>query len=211
MHSVRKELLQFLLEDSKSVTSQIVKSFKSSCKVCPNLCYLLWIDTEATLEVLRCAFTEEGSETSDDSINVVEAPVEHELEIKSESLENRNSMVQNITNVLIDVLGLENEMIRSIVMDAETAIWPSVKDLTHLLEFISFLVSCKQATISPRVLKHLLDYLTSSDMALYGPNEKALTSQKQKQVLKLLSLVPQTHWNSDDVLRLCEKAQFHQV
>ncbi|XP_073012447.1 uncharacterized protein [Typha latifolia] len=211
VRSVRHELMLFLLEDSKSLTSQIFKSFKSSCETCPNLCYLLWLDTEATMEVLKCALMEEGREPLDNSTNNAIVPPIDNGQDDFGRLEDHNIMVQKISNKLIDVLGLENELIRSIVLDGDMQVWPSEKDLSHLLEFITFLVSFKQATISQRVLKHVFEYLTSPIVGLCTPNLNAVASQKEKQVLTLLRAIPQTKWNSDDMLHLCEKAQFHQA
>lgn len=212
VHSVRKELLLFLLEDSKSSTSQVVKSLKSYSGRCSNLCSLLWLDTEATLDVLRCSFMQEEPKKIDGpSTDLAESNIEHRKEIDFESQDYQNVMVQNITCTLTVVLDLESDVIRTFVMDDNMGVWPSKKDLGHVLEFIAFLISCKQASISGRVLMHILEYLTSCDMTPYDPSLKTEASQKEKQVLTLLKVVPQTDWKYDDVLHLCMKANFYQV
>lgn len=212
LHSVRKELLQFLLEDSKSSTSRVMKSFKSYCGSCPNLCYLLWLDTEATLDVLRCSFPQNESEEMHNSLpDLVASNIEHGREADFEGPDYQNVMVQNITSTLVEILDLEADVIRTFVMDDNGGAWPSEKDLGHLLEFIAFLVSCKQANISGRVLKHILEYLTSCGLTSHDPSLKSESSQKEKQVLTLLKVVPQTDWRSDDVLHLCMKANFYQA
>jgi hypothetical protein len=57
---LRTELLQFLLGRMSAECSQYRTSSDVSSQAYPNLCYLLWLDTEATLEVLKCAFREDG-------------------------------------------------------------------------------------------------------------------------------------------------------
>ncbi|XP_038973310.1 vacuolar protein sorting-associated protein 8 homolog isoform X2 [Phoenix dactylifera] len=212
VHSVRKELLQFLLEDSKSSTAQVMKSLKSYSGRCSNLCSLLWLDTEATLDVLRCSFTQEEPKKIDSSLtDLAESNIEHGKGIDFESQDYQNVMVQNITSTLIEVLDLESDVIRTFVMDDNMAVWPSKKDLGHILEFIAFLISCKKASISGRVLMHILEYLTSCGLTPNDPSLKTESSQKEKQVLTLLKVVPQTDWKYDDVLHLCMKVNFYQA
>ncbi|WOK95317.1 hypothetical protein Cni_G04024 [Canna indica] len=207
LQSVKAELLQFLLEDSKSLTSQVFKSFKACCGICPNLSYLLWLDTEATLEVLRSAFSDKGPTQMDDSVHLT---VDSEKEDDFQSLKNQDAMVQSIVNTLNHILDLESEVIKSFPME-DTEVWPSKKDLGQLLEFIAFLVTYRQATITGRVLKHILKHLTSHDGIQDCPNNKAESSKKEKQVLTLLKVVPPMDWNSDDVMHLCMDAHFHQA
>lgn len=208
--SVRKELLHFLLEDSKSLTSQVLKSFKSSCGTCPNICYLLWLDTEATLEVLKCAFLNERRKSDNSSSDLVASSMEFENIDDFESLENQNAVVQSLTDTLISVLDLDSDVLRSFVVDDDVEVWPSKKDLGHLLEFIAFLVSCKRATISGRVLKHILEYLTSQELVPCCPSQKTEAYQREKHVLSLLKAVPQTDWSSY-MLHLCTEAQFYKA
>ncbi|KAF8412055.1 hypothetical protein HHK36_000008 [Tetracentron sinense] len=68
--SLRTELVQFLLEDSNALNSQVTTSFKLSTGACPNLYHLLQLDTEATLEVLRYAFPEDEIPQSDNSLHI---------------------------------------------------------------------------------------------------------------------------------------------
>ncbi|XP_077245678.1 transducin family protein / WD-40 repeat family protein [Tasmannia lanceolata] len=206
---LRTELLQFLLEDSTALNSQVVINSKSSTRACPNICYLLWLDTEATLEVLRCAFLEEETPKSDHSLHViVDASSYENKENDSKNFENQNLMVQNIIDTLVHILDME---ISEVVKDGtgSPAVWPSKKDIGHLLEFIACFVACKSATISRSVLNHILECLISdSDLS---PSQKIETAQREKQVLALLKVVPETDWDTSDMLNLCEKAQFYQV
>ncbi|XP_042405548.1 vacuolar protein sorting-associated protein 8 homolog isoform X1 [Zingiber officinale] len=212
LQSVREELLSFLLEDSKSLTSPVFKSFKASCGICPNLCYLLWLATEATLKVIRCAFLEEGCTQIVDSMHYkVESNAEDGKEEDFHRIKVQNAMVQSIANTLIDILDLKSVVIKSFVIEDTAEVWPSKEDLGQILEFIAFLVSYKQATISEKVLKHILRHLTSQDKTSDDPNMKYEVSRPEKQVLTLLKVAPQVDWNSDDVMHLCVYAHFYQA
>lgn len=184
---VRNELLQFLLEESKPQNSQISQIFRASCNTCPNLCHLLVIDSAATLEVVRLALTKPEY-----------ADIEEGLDQKT-----LDSTVQDLTNVLIQLLGLENETLRELELDDKTRVWPSQKGLGHLLEFVSYMASHHGANLSAQSLKHVLVYLTSP--------EEGLAFENEKEVLRLFRVLPPTEWCSDDVLELCSKAGFHQV
>jgi len=207
LHSVREELLQFLLEESKSLTSEVFKGFSASCGKCPNICYLLWMDTEATLEVLKCAFAQDSIEPRDELSGTVNAPSsEDEDGIIAGNPGSQNNMVQNVLDAIIDIVGLENEMIQSVVMGtADSEFWPSEKEFGYLIEFVSFFVSHKRAIASKRVVMHILTYLTSSY------DDTRARTQKEKEVLQLFNAVPRNDWNSDFVLNLCSDAHFHQV
>ncbi|KAL6629749.1 hypothetical protein ACP70R_029514 [Stipagrostis hirtigluma subsp. patula] len=209
LHSVREELLQFLLEESKSLTSdsEVFKGFSASCGKCLNICYLLWMDTEATLEVLKCALAQDSFEHRDDPSSTIGVSVpEDEDGIDSRSPGSQNIMVQNVVNAIINIVGLESEAIRSIVVGtAESECWPSEKEFGYLIEFVSFFVSRKRANASKRVVTHILTYLTASH------DDRRTPTQKEKEVLQLFNAVPQTDWNSDFILNICLDAQFHQA
>lgn len=207
LHLVREELLQFLLEESKSLTSEVFKGFNVSCGKCPNICYLLWMDTEATLEVLKCAFAQDSFEPGDEPFSTVNASVSDDEDgIIAENPGSQNNMVQNVLDAIIDIVGLENEVIRSVVTSTDDSeFWPSEKEFGYLIEFVSFFVSHKRAIASKRVVTHILTYLTS-----YHDDTRART-QKEKEVLQLFNAAPRNDWNSDFVLNLCSDAQFHQV
>ncbi|KAJ4795229.1 Vacuolar protein sorting-associated protein 8-like protein [Rhynchospora pubera] len=187
IRSVRNDLLQFLLEESRSENSKISQIFKASCSICPNLCHLLIIDTAATLEVIRFSL------------------MEPEMADQEEGLgqERLDSTLQDLTNILVRLIGLEDETLRELELDEEARVWPSQKDSRHLLQFVSYVVSHKGASVSAQCLKHVLVYLTSP--------EKGLAFENEKEVLRLFRVLPSTEWCSDDVLELCLKAGFHQA
>ncbi|CAD6252061.1 unnamed protein product [Miscanthus lutarioriparius] len=207
LHSVREELLQFLLEESKPLTSEVFKGFNASCGKCLNICYLLWMDTEATLEVLKCAFVQDNFEPRDELPSTVHTSVSgNEDSIDAGSPESQNTMVQNVVDAIIDIVGLKNDVIRSVVMgNTESEFWPSEKDFSYLMEFVSFFVSHKRANASKRVVRHILTYLISSY------DDTRTRTQKEKEVLQLFNAVPQNDWNSDFVLNLCSDAHFYQA
>ncbi|EMS47517.1 Vacuolar protein sorting-associated protein 8-like protein [Triticum urartu] len=208
LHAVRKELLRFMLEDSKMLTSEVFKGFSSSSGKCPNICYLLWMDTEATLEVVKCAFAQENFESTSSTLDASVSKDEEDTDIQSP--DSQNILLQSVVDTIIHIVGLENEAIHSVVVGTaeseESELWPSVNDFGHIIEFVSFFVSHKRANASQRVLKHILKYLTSSTTSY---DDKKMPPQKE--VLQLFNVVPQTDWNSDYVLNLCLDAHFHQA
>ncbi|KAM0845517.1 hypothetical protein ACQ4PT_056320 [Festuca glaucescens] len=209
LHSVRKELLEFMLEESKMLTSEICKGFSSSCGKCPNICYLLWMDTEATLEVVKCAFEQESFEHTSGTLDTSVSKDEDNNNIGSPDCQ--NVLLQSVVDIIVHIVGLENEAIHSIVVGTaeseESELWPSVNDFGYIIEFVSCFVSRKRANASQRVLKHILKYLSSSSTPSYDDNKML----SQKEVLQLFNVVPQTDWNSDYVLHLCLEATFHQA
>ncbi|OVA04700.1 Clathrin [Macleaya cordata] len=209
--SVRTELVQFLLEDSNAMISQSPTGFKSPTGACPNLYHLLWLDTEATLEVLRFAFLEEEVPKSD--LDLVNANTEDNEKSNEKSKENQNLMVQRTVNSLTYILDLDiSDVDGSCTNDTGSLeVWPSKKDIGHLLEFIACFVAYERATISKTVLSHILEYLASENN--FSPPSQKIESSKgrEKQVLSLLRVVPETDWDSSYVMHLCEKAQYYQV
>ncbi|KAJ0479069.1 putative transcription factor WD40-like family [Helianthus annuus] len=173
--SLRRELIHFLLEDSDapSLTSlSAIKSYK-------NLYHLLELDTEATLDVLRCAFINES---------VVE--------------KDSTSQNQDLTQKTVDVLVLVLETNKSIQPDTN---WPSKDDIGHMLEFISHFVSCGEAKVSNEYLGQIFEYL------ILDASIPANAKIREKEVLALLKVVPQTDWDDRHLLDMCEKAHFYQV
>ncbi|KAJ8626194.1 hypothetical protein MRB53_019501 [Persea americana] len=213
---LRVELLQFLLEDSNTLNSEAVTRFKSSSGSCPNLCYLLWLDTEASLEVLKCAFFEEEKSKSNHSVNgPLDAGIEENSKHDITNPESQNLMAQNTVNTLIHILDMDtSEVVGSSGMDdgESSEMWPSRKDTGHILEFIAFFIAKGNATVTKTVLNRILEYLTDTDLSPSVPSQKGeITRRREKQVLALLEVLPETDWDSSYLLHLCETAQFYQV
>ncbi|PON75529.1 Guanine nucleotide-binding protein, beta subunit [Parasponia andersonii] len=210
--SLREELLQFLLEDSDAHNSRVGSSL-SSRAVYLNLYPLLELDTEATLDVLRCAFVEdEIPQAGLSSHNLADTGME--MNEENISMESQKLMVQNTVDALIRILGKDMSQVdRSSSGGDEGSVkeWPSMKEIGHLFEFIAHYVACGSAKVSKRVLSQILEYLTSEDFQSSASAHSIISKRREKQVLSLLKVVPQTDWDSSNVFHLCEKAHFYQV
>ncbi|CAK7348627.1 unnamed protein product [Dovyalis caffra] len=208
--SLRKELVQFLLESSVAPNPQAV-----SRGTYLNLYYLLQLDTEATLDVLRCAFLdgEKPEFSKQDGANTdMEAKQENNMTVESQNL-----LIQNTINALVQIT--ENHISQadeSALDDDDTGFvdaWPSKKDIGNLFEFIAHHVACRKAHVSKVVLSQILEYLTSGSTipSSVPPHIIETSKEREKQLLALLEVVPETDWNEAYVLQLCEEACFHQV
>jgi hypothetical protein len=131
--SLRTELVQFLLDASNAPNSCVDTSFLSTTAY-PHLYHFLELDTEATLEVLRCAFAEDDIPKSDyplyDSAN---GSVEAEKEKDSMVLRS-NVMVQKTVDALIHVLGKSTYPADKSISSGDgdlAEVWPSNKDIGH--------------------------------------------------------------------------------
>lgn len=203
--SVRMELLQFLLQDSGGPKSQTGASLTSTGAYL-HLHYLLELDTESTLDVLRIAFVEDDGfrDTTVDNLK------DNDL-----NADDQNMLVQNTVDALVIVLDIDiSQTVRSCGSD-DTAkvVWPSKKDIGHLIEFVASYVASKRANVSKSVLSQILEYLTSENHSVLNECQQLNESKKirEKKVLSLLDAVPQTEWNQSYVLHLCDNAKFHQV
>lgn len=212
LQSVRTELVQFLLEDSKIPGSP---GPASSCftGACPNLYHLLFLDTEATLDVLKCAFVEDELQKSDHSLPDSAHP---NMDFT------KDNSIQNLTQNMVDVLAAiidqtysqTNRSINNYNIESNK-IWPSKKDISHVVDFVAYYISCGKATVSKNILGEILVYLTStSDVGIHPvvsrQNLQAFR-KREKQVLEILEVVTETDWDASFVLSLCEEAQFYQV
>lgn len=216
MPSLRIELLQFLLEGFNEPNSFAIPS-SNVTRACTNLYHLLKVDTEATLDVLRCAFAEDEiphlDHSADNSANLyVDSLKENDSTTESQNL------VQNIVNVLALILEKRcSKPYNSIRNDdsESNSIWPSKNDISHVFEFIAYYVSCERANVSKSILSEIFEYLTStSDTNVYTSDlrQNLQTSKKrEKQIIGILEVVDETYWDASYLLLLCENAQFHQV
>ncbi|KAJ4847458.1 hypothetical protein Tsubulata_019162 [Turnera subulata] len=208
--SLRAELVGFLLEPSDAQDTQVISSF-SSRRPYLNLYQLLELDTEATLDVLRCAFEDDKSLKPDfsshDDIDVnVDTIQEKNIMARSQNL-----LVQNTIDALVQAINKHVSQADASARAADASLeqWPSEKDIGHLFEFISDQVSCKKAHVSNSVLKQILEYLTSESAS--PPSIPTVPKKREKQVLALLNAVSESDWDASYVLQLCGKAQFHLV
>ncbi|XP_065860044.1 uncharacterized protein [Euphorbia lathyris] len=214
--SVRTELIQFLLENS-SAPNSLVASRLSARGMYLNLYHLLELDTEATLDVLRLAFLDEGNPAPQGSSNF-SANVHMETEQENATLfEVENFLAQDTIDALVKIIEVDvSEAAETATADDDTGsveAWPSKKDMGNVFEFIADHVARRKAHVPSSVLSKILEYLTSDRIFSASNPEHVVKTlkQREKQMLALLEVVPETEWNSTYVLDLCEKASFHQV
>lgn len=178
-----------------------------------NLYILLELDTEATLDILRCAFADADPSKLDcplpDSSDTSGDPAK-----KSDLVTvSQNMLVQNTIDALVHIVE-DVSCIAGSVVTAENKLleaWPSPKDIAHLLEFIAYYVSCGKANISKTVLSQIFQYLTSESNPAQNVTTDKIPKTKEKQLLALLSVVPEIEWDQLYVLQMCESAQFFLV
>ncbi|CAN0889367.1 Vacuolar protein sorting-associated protein 8 homolog [Linum grandiflorum] len=211
--SLRADLVRFLLENYEAGSPQPTSSLSSGGRY-PNLYHLLQLDTEATLDVLRCAFVDDDSPKPDISSDN-NSEVQKEQLLKQDATdESQNILVQNTVDAL--ALMIETETLRDsakIGDDGSAEAWPSKGDIGYVFEFIAQYIASGKAQVSKRVLSKILEYLTSqNDFSLSIPTHlPGILKGREKRVLALLEVVPDTDWNSSYVLTLCESAHFYQV
>ncbi|KAI3830233.1 hypothetical protein L1987_04369 [Smallanthus sonchifolius] len=199
--SLRRELIHFLLEDSNAPSSWGLTSL-SARKSYKNIYHLLELDTEATLDVLRCAFINE-IQKSDHLL--------HEPVVEKDSTSESQDLAQKTVDVLVLVLEASKSVSTQTIQP--DTIWPSKDDIGHILEFISHFVSCGEAKVSNELLGRIFEYLTLEACIPANVERECvdLFKIREKKVLALLKVVPQTDWDDRYLLDMCEKAHFHQV
>ncbi|CAL1398837.1 unnamed protein product [Linum trigynum] len=212
--SLRVELVKFLMEASEAGNSRTTSSLSSEGSYL-NIYHLLELDTEATLDVLRCAFVDDENAKPDGSSDNSDAQKErsHEQDAVNET---QNLLVQSTIDALAEIIGKEISKADSSPKNGDNGsaeIWPSKRDLGHLFEFIVPYVMSAKARVSKRLLTKILEYLTSQNEVSVGisSHTSEISREREKQVLALLEVVPDTDWTSSYVLTLCENACFHQV
>ncbi|XP_051145472.1 uncharacterized protein LOC127261257 [Andrographis paniculata] len=202
--SLRKELLQFLLEASSAPSSWAAAKL-SSTGTCANLLDLLELDTEATLDVLKCAFTDVSSS------NLALSP--HESENSTIERAEFQSLAQKIVDILADIVDASDSDSGSHRHSNDIKPWPSMNDVCLMYDFIAYFVACELANVSRDILCQILVYLTSeintSDSA--SGRRIQILKGREKQLLSLLLVLPEAQWDAPYLLNLCEKAQFHHV
>ncbi|XP_022144189.1 vacuolar protein sorting-associated protein 8 homolog [Momordica charantia] len=221
VQSLRDELLQFLLENSDSVDTRSISN-KSSEIGYLKLYHLLELDTGATLDVLRCAFVEGEIPKTNSSPNGLDDVSMQVQEEKNSTSGRKNVLIQSIVDALVHVLDQAICQTDRSAGGEDIALvgdWPSKKDLVHLFDFVANYVACGGATASKVIVGQILEHLISNSDIPETENDflpkvtanSVHSRKREKQVLSLLEVVPETHWNASSVLSMCEEAQFFQV
>uniref|UniRef100_A0A7N0ZV75 RING-type domain-containing protein n=1 Tax=Kalanchoe fedtschenkoi TaxID=63787 RepID=A0A7N0ZV75_KALFE len=203
--SIRAELVQFLLDASKSPTNSVLDSKGAY----PNLYHLLVLDTEATLDVMKCAFVE--SEVPEAEVS----PPSGADAMKTETDDYKTAdfpyvLVQQTVDALVHLI---EESFISNKPYVEDEVWPTKKDAGYIFEFIAYYIAHQRCKVSRIVICNILDYLASDSIVStdFSANEIDLSKKREKQVLSLLEVVPQDEWDASYILNLCERARFFQV
>lgn len=212
--SLRKELVEFLLEDSRAIRSRTASNSVSKQPYL-NLYLLLELDTEATLDVLRCALMDDKiSNSSSSSLDSADKPIEEENKENNNVTETENIFVQNTVDALIQITDMNvapSDTTSSSGDDGSTKEWPS-KDKGCLFEFIAYYVARQRAKVSKGMLCRILEHLTLDNQFLANVSSHSSTPKnREKQVLALLEVVPESDWDVPFLLDLCERAKYHQV
>lgn len=229
---LRTELLQFLLGRMSAECSQYRTSSDVSSQAYPNLCYLLWLDTEATLEVLKCAFLEHGpfSVKGTDLSSLGPYGINSEKgRLKSELIEtndrktsdNGSSLSQALIDALTEILEMSfSGTVRLCNADrlndkGYEKIWPSRKEIGNLLEFIACFIATRHATVSRAMLTRIMEYLAPKADLVIGDGldgcDREILRRREKLMFALLKAVPESEWDSVYALELSQQAQFYQA
>ncbi|CAJ2663156.1 unnamed protein product [Trifolium pratense] len=211
--SLRKELVEFLLEDSSAMKSRTVSGSMSK-QPYVNLYLLLELDTEATLDVLRCAFMEDKlSNSSSSSPESADRPIEEAKE-ENNVTETENVLVQNTVDALIQITDMNvvpSDTTSSNGDDGLSKVGTS-KDKGCVFEFIAYYVARQRAKVSKGMLCRILEYLTlDNHISTNVSSHSSTPKNREKQVLALLEVVPESDWDVPFLLDLCERAKYHQV
>lgn len=203
------ELLQFLLEDSSASNSQLTANMTYKAPY-PNLRHLLELDTVATLDVLVCAFDGDGiSKSSYLSENLTNTDM-----VELNDLVRRNEkLIQEVVDFFSVIVGISYSQSGCSTIyddDCSDEAWPSIKDTWCIFEFIAHYVACQRAKVSRDILIQILEYLTS-EISTVPAHTIESSKRRERQLLSLLEVVPETDWDAPHLLNLCEISQFHQV
>ncbi|XP_055810838.1 uncharacterized protein LOC129880699 isoform X2 [Solanum dulcamara] len=211
--SLKRELVQFLLEEASSPNSSTAMCLPYSGPN-PNLLSLLELDTEATLDVLRYAFVEGENESYSPAWNPANSKTET-TEVDISTIEGVN-LVQKVVDVLAVILNLSYFQTGGSFNNKDerfTDIWPTRKDTEYILDFISFLTASEKAKVSKDTLHQIFEYLTLGNETYPNVSGRIVETfnRKQKQLTALLEVLPEEDWDAHYLLNLCERAQLHQV
>ncbi|CAH2069296.1 unnamed protein product [Thlaspi arvense] len=207
--SLRTELIQFLLEKSNAYDSS---TCETSQRIYLNLYHLLEMDTEATLDVLRYAFSEnEMANHENRLLESGEVSLESKTDGTMPEVRCNDLLIQNLIDALVHVFDAgSSQPDESGDSDGSKSEknWPSKEDTSHLFEFVAYYAARGRVSIPKSVLAHILDYLTSDHIL---PTYNVSPKMRENQLLNLLKAVPETDWDVAYVSQLCETAHFYQV
>lgn len=208
--------MQFLLDQEGSIRGRSLTSFKAEeARVYPRLWFLLHVDIQATLLVLRLAFPEHGPlgigkqgfaylTSADDEDLVLSA---------SEDVHDGVRYVQATVNALIEISKASHKVTsdsKEVDTDSEDSEdseihWPSKEDIGYLLDFVAQFVASRHAVVSSSTFMRILECVASPTLG--GDVARA----KEDLMVRLLSAVPDSNLNLSRTLQLAQTNNFWQV
>ncbi|XP_073396316.1 uncharacterized protein [Physcomitrium patens] len=210
---LRAEILQFLLDQEGSIRGRPLTGFKSEeVKIYPRLWFLLQVDIQATLLVLRLAFPEHGPlgigkqgfaylTSADDEDLVLSA---------SEDIHDGVRYVQATVNALVEILNVSHKVrafpkgVDTDVKDSQM-IRPSNEGVGYLLDFVAQFVASRHAVVSSATFMMILEYLA---LPTHGRGD-ALANEDL--MVRLLNAVPDSNLDPSRTLELAQTNNFWQV
>jgi hypothetical protein len=206
---LREEILQFLLYDE--VQPQMSSSIEEA-SLYPRLLYLLRLDTQATLVVLRFAFPEHGPLGIGKYGSAYLPDINNGdlVGVMSEDVDDGVRYVQAVVNALIEVLNAFKRDITdlSIITEKSEDIehnWPSSEDVGSLLDFVAQFVASRHAVVQSSTFMRILEYLASSSSGCKN------TKVREDLMVTLLSTVPDSNMDASHILLLAQESKFWQV
>lgn len=205
--------MQFLLDQEGSIRGRSLTSFKAEeARVYPRLWFLLHVDIQATLLVLRLAFPEHGPlgigkqgfaylTSADDEDLVLSA---------SEDVHDGVRYVQATVNALIEISKASHK-VTSDAKDVDTNSedseihWPSKEDVGYLLDFVAQFVASRHAVVSSSTFMRILEYVASPTLG------SDVARVREDLMVRLLSAVPDSNLDLSRTLQLAQTNNFWQV
>lgn len=199
-------------------------SFKAEeARVYPRLWFLLHVDIQATLLVLRLAFPEHGplgigkqgfayltsaddeglvlsaSEDVHDGVRYVQATVNALIEISKTSHKDTSDSEEAGADSVIHWPSKEDVGRDSVIH------WPSEEDVGYLLDFVAHFVASRHAVVSSSTFMRILEYVASPTLG------SDVARAKEDLMVRLLSAVPDSNLDLSRTLQLAQTNNFWQV
>jgi hypothetical protein len=153
------------------------------------------------------------SNSSSSSQESADRPIEEAKE-ENNVTETENVLVQNTVDALIQITDMNVVPSDTISSSGDDGLTKegTLKDKGCLFEFIAYYVARQRAKVSKGVLCRILEYLTlDNHISTNVSSHSSTPKNREKQVLALLEVVPESDWDVPFLLDLCERAKYHQV
>lgn len=210
-------MLQFLLDPVGNEGDQaVMKSKAGQGKTFPRLCYLLELDTKATLLIFSIAFPEDGPlgvgrvGRAYSGLHGAQKP---EAELEQNAAE-ASTYLQAVVNALVHVMeaaqhgfsGTRQELLAG--SEGPTS-WPTEEDASCILRFVARFVATRHANVASNTLSAILENLTT--VTVSSREDERASVEKENVMLELLQGLPETEWDVSLTLQRAQQAHFWQV